>query len=318
MNNETRQKCISQGRHFIESRFGPGWTHIDDVQQALIDHAYDDNAPGKNSWYKKRRCLIEYYLSVWNVEDAFRIKSTPFPEDAPKKKEGTCSKKVSVEDFNKLIAGCMSKKTPDESLACSIIIAWFTGCRPSEFMTIEPLSDNRIHITGSKKTKNGSRGLDRTLQFDKEIFENLIVAIKHMRKELTKANVAQNADAAVKRLEEKLRRLNQKLFPRRKKHITFKSFRHQLGSNLKGSDTSRIEAAAIFGHQSVNSLNTYGDSRSGQGKLLPKASQESMDNVRVREVNNIKFLKQKRIERTKPKAATEDDKTINRQRIKYL
>jgi integrase len=318
MKKETSQKYISQGRHFIESRFGPGWTHIDDVQQALINHAYDDNPPGKNSWNKKRRCLIEYYLSVWNVEDAFRIKSTPFPEDATKKKEGTCSKKVSLKDFNTLIAGCMNKKTPDEALACSIIIAWFTGCRPSEFMTIQPLSDDRIHITGSKKTKNGLRGLNRTLQFDEEIFENLIGALKHMRKELAKPNVGQNANAAVKRLEGRLAALNKKLFPRRKKHITFKTFRHQLGSNLKGSDTSRIEAAAIFGHQSVNSLNTYGDSRSGQGKLLPKASQESMDNVRVREVSNIKFLDQKRIERAKSKAATEDVKTVYRQRITYL
>lgn len=289
MKEETRQQYISQANHFIQSRLETNNPHVQGLRQALIDHAFDDDPPGQNSWNKKRRALEEYYIDRCITDEAKFIKSTKFPEGAIKKKPGTCMKSVSSEDLQKLLAGCMAKRKPDVTLVGALTVLWLTGCRPSEMMTIELLPDNGIFIKGSKQTEDGIRGMDRQLYFDDKSFKIFSRAYIYMKKELEKLGQDQTEMDAVSCLQKRLARLNKKLFPRRKKHITFKSFRHQMGSDLKGSGQPRVTCAAILGHQSVNSINTYGDSRSGHIRVLPKTDKATINNVRVREVKNADF-----------------------------
>lgn len=289
MKEETKLAYLSQAKHFIQSQLGTDNPHIQELREALINHAFDDNHPGQNSWNKKRRALEVYYESRHIPEEATFIKSTRFPEGAHKKKALTFIKKVTNDDFYSLLKGCMSKKTPDLSLAGAITVARITGCRPSEMMSIQLLPENGIFIEGSKQTDDGLRGMDRHLYLDDESFRIFSVALKHMRKELEKLGPDQTEISAVGMLQKRLDRLNKNLFPRRKKHITFKSFRHQLGSELKSSSHDRVHSAAIMGHQSVDSINRYGDSRSGKGLVLPHPSQTTKDHVRVTVVKNADF-----------------------------
>jgi|TARA_A100001391_G_scaffold110847_1_gene74306 integrase len=230
-----------------------------------------------------------YYDSRCIPEEAKFIKLTPFPDGAQTKKTGSFIKKVSQKDFRTLLNGCMVKKTPDLSLVGALTVVHITGCRPSEMMSIQLLPDNGIYIEGSKQTEDGSRGMDRHLYLDDESFRIFSIALNHMKKELEKLKAHQTDEAAVSMLQKRLDRLNKKLFPKRKKHITFKSFRHQLGSELKSSGQDRVTCAAILGHQSVDSINQYGDSRSGRGRVLPRPSQATINNVRVTTVKNVDF-----------------------------
>lgn len=289
MEEKTRLAYLSQADNFIKSRLNTDNPHIQELRKALMDHAFDDDAPGYGSWNKKRRALEVYYLERGITDEAKFIKSTPFPEGALKTKPVTFMKKVSNENCQALLKGCMSKKTPDKSLAGAITVAHITGCRPSEMMSIQLLPDNGIFIEGSKQTEDGLRGMDRHLHLDDESFRIFSIALKHMKKELEKLGPEDTEMDAVDMLQKRFDRLNKKLFPKRKRHITFKSFRHQLGSELKSSSHNRVYSAAILGHQSVNSINDYGDSRSGKGRVLPRPSQATMDNVRITTVKNADF-----------------------------
>ncbi|EEF80503.1 site-specific integrase [Methylophaga thiooxydans] len=289
MEEKTREAYLSQAKNFIKSRLGTTNPHVQELHKALIDHALDDNPPGYGSWNKKRRALEVYYLERGIIDEAKFIKATKFPDGALYKKPGSSIKKVSNDDCNALLKGCMSKRVPDLSLAGAIAVVRITGCRPSEMMSIQLLPDNGIYIEGSKQTEDGKRGMDRHLYLDDEVFKVFSVALKQMKKELDKLKPHQTEMNAVGMLQKRLDGLNKKLFPRRKKHITFKSFRHQLGSDLKSSSHGRIYSAAILGHQSVDSINGYGDSRSGKGRMLPCPSRATMNNVRIRTVKNADF-----------------------------
>lgn len=289
MQEKTRLAYISQAEHFIQSQLGTDNPHILALREALINHAFDDNHPGKNSWNKKRRALEVYYESRHIPEEAKFIKATPFPEGAHKYKEVPFIKKVTNDDFKKLLNGCKSKKTPDSSLAGAITVAWMIGCRPSEMMSIQLLPENGIFIKGSKQTDDGMRGMDRYLYLNDESFKIFSVGLELMKRELEKLAPGETQMRAVGMLQKRLDGLNKKLFPKRKKHITFKSFRHQLGSELKSSSLDRVQSAAILGHQSVDSINKYGDSRSGKGRVLPRPSQATVNKVRVRTVKNADF-----------------------------
>ena len=84
----------------------------------------------------------------------------------------------------------------------------------------------------------------------------------------------------IKLIQDQLATVTKSVFPRRKSRITMKSYRHQLGSNLKASGWSRQETAAAMGHQSVNSLSCYGNIRNATRAPDFSVSEESVSNVR--------------------------------------
>lgn len=289
MKAETRQQYISQAKHFFKSHLeSPDNPHIYDVKDALEKHAIEDK-PGKASWNKKRRALVVYYEALYRTDEAKFIGMTKFPADAQKTKPPRQAKKVSDEDSQALIIGCISKKTPDSALAGALTVARITGCRPAEMMSIYLLGNNKIFIEGAKKTEDGKKGLDRELILTPKDYRALKNALHYMKLETQHNKPGQTNMAAVNRLQKRLARLTKKLWPRRKRHITLYSFRHQMGSNLKSSGMDRPQIAAIMGHQSVDSVNKYGDRRSGKGSVTIKATQASIDTVRVKEVKNADF-----------------------------
>ncbi|EPG3483471.1 TPA: site-specific integrase, partial [Pseudomonas aeruginosa] len=84
-------------------------------------------------------------------------------------------------------------------------------------------------------------------------------------------------------IRDRLRKECRVLWPRRKQHPTLKSFRHQLGSNLKASGESDEAIAYMMGHQSIESISVYGNRRSGAGHKLHIRPAQDADLSKVRQ-----------------------------------
>ncbi|MEQ8288728.1 MAG: site-specific integrase [Gammaproteobacteria bacterium] len=181
----------------------------------------------------------------------------------PKEKQPRV-KNVSQADFIKLASAAKDKK--DRALLAAIKIAYTLGCRPAEMETIQFLGGNTVNIVGAKKIEdeNGTgRGLDRQVLLSSEIYANLQLWSRDLLR------LEHKKSGRMTLLQGRLKNLTKKVFPRRKKQISFYSFRHQKGSDLKASGMSRVEIAYLMGHQSTESIEVYGNRRSGSRMVVP-------------------------------------------------
>ncbi|HEJ9887065.1 TPA: site-specific integrase, partial [Pseudomonas aeruginosa] len=133
--------------------------------------------------------------------------------------------------------------------------------------------ESNIHVIGGKSVPQ-DRGSDRTLVIDDPaVLQAVAGAAKWMR-------ICQRTNTAIR---DRLRKECRVLWPRRKQHPTLKSFRHQLGSNLKASGESDEAIAYMMGHQSIESISVYGNRRSGAGHKLHIRPAQDADLSKVRQ-----------------------------------
>ena len=210
-----------------------------------------------------------------NLDAANAIREIVNPVTAPdskleRKPKPKKIRTVTFEDFESLLQHLRAGAHTDEMSA--VILAYYLGTRPCEMRTV--ITDgNRVHITGGKKSIKLCRGADRTLKVTPPaIFAVIEWATKHMA-ECTRT------DAAIR---DRLRQECRILWPRRKQHPTLKSFRHQLGSSLKASGQSDEALAYMMGHQSTDSINVYGNRRSGEGRAVHVQPAEDSDLSKIR------------------------------------
>ena len=219
-------------------------------------------------WRRLRNALAYDQIAAGYYDTASEISSfqnpiTTNPEakkEAPKKQRR--HRRLSAEDLRELRVALVEKG--DNQVHAMVCLARATGCRPNEMLGVkivrrDPDGSIELFIPGSKKTEDGYRGLDRTLMISNEhtaadLLKNLLPQLPKTEKELNAARV-------------RLQRVTKKLWPRRKCLPSIYSFRHQVGSDLKSSGMSRVEIAYVMGHQSTASVDSYGDSRSGGGKI---------------------------------------------------
>lgn len=272
MNNQTLSpKTINQYRG-LAYKFYKG-IDGDITPNSMATHLNSLALQHRPDVWRKLRCAISFdQHDKGYIEPAKRIAkqkypSTILPTDRPYIAPKV--KRVTDTEFTKLYQGSTNK-----NLKAALVIAKFTGCRPAEMLQIKSLDDNKFFIPSAKKTEDGLRGLDRTVQFDENIAHMLNIAIKVL------AHL--DPDKGQQSLQKALQRATKKLWPRRKKQIVFYSFRHQLASDLKSIDMSNKERSYIMGHQSTVSIGKYGNKRSGTGScsLSAGASQEEVNSVR--------------------------------------
>lgn len=245
----------------------------------------------KNYWNQYRLAIIHAFQTVNNHKAAEAVRIFDYQEcrkaapvsDLKKEKSPPC-KKVSEAEHKLIIDRLMQAKKTNIPLRAVIELIRETGVRPCEVSRMRfNMDKNSIFVTGAKKTEDGKRGLDRELLFDSRTFEVLNHA--HLVWKEYKASHPEKTDmAAMKLLQNKFATLTKKIWPRRKCRITLKSYRHQMGSNLKASGESRVVTAAIMGHQSVDSLTCYGNAKSSTRTLNVKVTQESINRVRKTEL----------------------------------
>lgn len=254
-----------------------------------------------NYWYRKRRALVVRLEANGMNDIANQINLIQYPinklEMPYEYFEAHCHrrqqrKKVSHQEHIMLIEYCLRKK--DMVLQSALLMAWLLGCcRPIELTTLKILSNNRIKIKGAKKTKDGQRGLDRVLHVDEHVPPLVEKWLELFEFERNKKDCA--PDRAMRRIQRRLENATKVLWPERENQITLYTYRHQLGSDIKGSDMSRVDGAAMMGHQSVNSLDAYGNVRYASRVPNIGVSKISSRAVRNRTLKSInpKVLKMK-------------------------
>ncbi|GAU09561.1 tyrosine-type recombinase/integrase [Desulfoplanes formicivorans] len=153
----------------------------------------------------------------------------------------------------------------------ALAILQLTGARPSEIergviVAGDESSDFlEITIRGSKQGKAKRNGqATRTIKIE------MRTRVSHgSAKNYLLSQVAYEGHLFVqvnaKRLNDYVRRLSQKIWPRKKNHISPYSYRHQLSADLKGEGCLPPKISMILGHRSILSKKKYGISAQARG-----------------------------------------------------
>lgn len=289
MNSKTQDDYIKLAAHFYKTKMAGVDITPKKITDALINNASDY----RPAYFRRLKNALMFDQARQGFQKAAdRIKETKNPltkanapimlkrKIKPKQKR---IKSINTDDLNKVIA----KVGGDKELGEALRIAFHTGCRPSEMLGIEVISDTEIFIKGAKGTEQGDRGLDRNLILDKDIVKFIGKAVACLRSGEAKSKKS----GVIHKVQSRLDTLTKSIFPRRKAQMTLYSFRHQLGSNLKASGLDRVSVAYIMGHQSTKSVSVYGDRRKGNGKIAIAPAIGLEEQKAVVRINHNKPLK---------------------------
>ena len=208
--------------------------------------------------------------------------------------------------------------TPNSAQICTALLARAHELQPNSFSTLKSalLNDqlaqgnlkaaqsiraliNPVTAPGSELPRKPKQKGVRTVSDDDfwqlvvhlrahDFYDEALCVIEHpeMLKAITEAaQWMSNCPRTNSAIRDRLRKECRTLWPRRRQHPTLKSFRHQLGSNLKASGESDESLAYIMGHQSTVSISAYGDRRSGAGRTVYIKPAAGTDLSKVRTPN---------------------------------
>lgn len=244
---KTLEKRLQDAQSFYLRHVTGIANNLEQIRELLVREAPNYR---RNSWRNLRGALVTFWLHNGQPETAKQIAKIRYPSTLKNKPKPQRVRRVSDEDFKRLVLA-IDKKKQNVAMA-TLLVAKHLGCRPSEMNSIEQIDGNKFLITSSKKT--AGRGLDRVLEsIDEDVTERLTWAVETLQ------------GIPTRKLQNCFEYLVGKAFPARLHKPTIYSFRHQLGSNLKNSGLSREIIAYVMGHQSTQSVERYGDSRSGRG-----------------------------------------------------
>lgn len=292
MNDATRRHLHQIALNFLTNQCG-GNGDTQHIVYTLLNKA-SHYRPAY--WRKLRNAISLSFEDIGDKVTANIIKKLNNPVTAgnasgtlksKKPKKQKRRKQVTEEEHVKIVR-LLSKKGDLATLG-AIAIAAITGCRPSEMMGITlDLKDGSILIKSTKKNEADTRGLDRKIYLNSKqlrLVKNALIALQVERERLDF-----DSNNTMSRVQHRLALCTKHIWPRRKHQITLYSYRHQLGSDLKGSSTGSAEAAAIMGHQSTASINKYGNRTRARRNITIRASYDTIANVRVKENSSDLFL----------------------------
>jgi hypothetical protein len=268
-----------RAKHFYSKHFSDGEAITPRTLENALHKASADMRPA--SWYNlKRYVLFDQSEKGFNksVERLADMKNPmihsphmlkPAEELPPKVKR---KKSVSEKDHSALFKA--AKEKGDLGVMSALYMANKLGCRVSE-MPLVRIIDGKVFVPSVKKSEKGDRGLDRLLELPEYDVGQIALAVQAIAAEVD------GKAGKMRRIRSRLETLHKKVFPRRQGgQINLYSYRHQLGSDLKGSGMSRENIAYIMGHQSTVSVEVYGNSRgSRRGReVAPGVAQEVVNN----------------------------------------
>ncbi len=273
MQTNTLQKYQTRARNFYREHCKSEAPDSAQICAALLAQA-DQYRP--NSFGTLKSALANDQKARGNHQAAKAIKQLVNPVTAqgstlPKKPKLKQIRSITEEDYRELQEHLLAREFMDE--AWSLVLAYYLGVRPCEMRSIT-VTGNHVHIIGGKKNAPQDRGADRTLVIDDPAVLQVVAgAAKWMR-------ICPRTNTAIR---DRLRKECRALWPRRKQQPTLKSFRHQIGSNLKASGESDEALAYMMGHQSIESISVYGNRRSGAGHKLHIRPAQDADLSKVRQ-----------------------------------
>lgn len=270
MTPETKRRRLVRAKGFIERELGGEPPSPKRLQDALMRVA---GSMTPASWRGLRCALVTAQTEAGYFKAADRIAKTVNPVTQNGGKSLVCKRrkvtKVTAKDEAKL--ALILNDRGDKQAIAAIILARELGCRPCEMSTIRSLGNGFFAIKGGKKTK--SRGADRKL---KAISSESAARIEKAVYVLAGVELR-----TLKRIADRIRSAGKKCFPQRQAVPSLYSWRHQMGSNLKASGMSRSEIAYVMGHRSTESIEAYGNRKSGSGEVhIEPAADADLSNIR--------------------------------------
>jgi integrase len=237
----------------------------------------------KNTFRQYKSALMFYFDKHKNYQDfslakqnLSQISQTDCIEDVnnislTKREKQTSAnkvKKVDFEDFIKIKESVSQSESLWQKRAFIMFEASiFFGLRPSEweFAEIIEAEDGLwLKIKNGKNTNNRANGEYRYLKIAPNLEYMAQVIIEDVRGFLEKDSFEHYYENA----RTTFYHLMRKLFPKRKKHYSLYSSRHQFSANMKNL-FSREEVANLMGHKSIETAALhYGKKRSGWKEYL--------------------------------------------------
>lgn len=262
MNDDTQKRYRKLATNFYATRMSGEIT-----AQRIVDALKDCAEDYRPDYFRKLRNALAFDQDERGYKKAsVKINATKNPVTLkgsniavkPKLKR---VKSISDEDTVKLINAC---NDDDIALKSAIRISHMYGCRPAELFNLKILENGNLLIVGAKKS-NGNRGLDREVKIREQDSTGLYYALLAMQQYKREKKDCKSTPSEL--IQAKFANLCKKTFTRRSSLPSLYSFRHQLGSNLKSSEMTRLEIAYVMGHQSTKSVDAYGNKRSGNSKV---------------------------------------------------
>ncbi|MDO6563403.1 hypothetical protein Q4488_08410 [Amphritea sp. 1_MG-2023] len=284
MNEKTKEEYRRLAKHFY-SKHGIVKPTAKTVSDAL-KHCAADYRP--DYWRRLRTALALAAEESGFYKAANKIKATVNPITADSKKriqiktKQKRQKTVNAADEKQLLNYLVDEK--ESTVFVGVTLVSHLGCRPAELRNLQFIGSCYIAIPSAKKTADGTRGLDRILEIkDNSIFNSL--------KECHEMLINAPYSDPIRYVQKRLDTLTQRLWPKRKVRPSLYSWRHQMGADLKASDMPREEISAIMGHQSINSVEVYGNPRSSKSsRSYIKPDKETVQKVKQR--NSHRLTKQ--------------------------
>lgn len=170
-----------------------------------------------------------------------------------------------------------------------------TGLRPIEWKNTKFILYQNLpalSVENAKHTNGRGNGPTRTLLLEELSVSELKVIKEHLSNVRTFTSIGEDGyDFFYSGCAYALNKVCRKIWPRRLKHITLYSTRHQFSANAKSSGFSKAEVAALMGHAvDITATIHYGKKVGGNDKVLIKPLKEEVDSVRVIPVEDIKEL----------------------------
>lgn len=240
----------------------------------LVDYKANIN---RNTWRQYKSAVVYYLETKADSPEAVEALEYLIHIDSGGcvlKSDKTSSnklKKISYDDWQKLniyLGNKRNKWYPELQawLRSSII----TGLRPVEWKTaklIDQQPEPYLEVKNAKNTNGRSHGELRTLVLKNLTKEDLVELKTHLNNIKTFNGMGEyeyfyNGCAIA------LYKACRKIWPRRKKHITLYSTRHQFSSNAKSSGFSKAEVAAMMGHAvDITATIHYGKKQAGNEQI---------------------------------------------------
>lgn len=272
MNNKTKLEYVSIANNFYITRLAGRDITEDSIWVELL-HCAPEYSP---NYFSRLKCAIAYHQnSIGNGWTAKMVRATAnpvtvFPEAFPDFIK-TRARSITTEKFVSLISHLHEKGLDAECAA--LLLVFKTGARPCELSGMK-VNGSEIFISGAKKTEKGNRGADRILQvLNGDVAEELSSFI----------NMLKSSTKSMDAIRLSIYKAVKELFPKDKKTIGLYTIRHQFGSNLKSSALTRVEMAYIMGHQSTESILTYGNKKQGVPDRIVVKPSVSADLSHVRD-----------------------------------
>lgn len=180
---------------------------------------------------------------------------------------GSKLKKISLEDWQTLDSWLAGKPRKwHNELRNWLRSAIITGLRPVEWKTAKLTvyeGEPALLVDNAKNTNGRSHGATRTLLLRDLNNEDLIAIKKHLNNVKTFIGMSEY-EYFYRGCAVALYKICRKIWPRRRKHITLYSTRHQFSANAKSTGFSKSEVAAMMGHAvDVTATIHYGKKTAG-------------------------------------------------------